>query len=127
MDTLNIFYIILLISASILCLALIVYINRITNTIKNIEAEIKDLSVQIKPLITTTTELSEKLNYISGEAKSQVNLVKEIIGKVIDRVEMILSLEEQLREGLEKPLTGLLKNLSAVSNGINAFWKTFTK
>lgn len=127
MDTANIFYIILLASASALCLALIFYFYKITNTIKNIEAEIKDLSVQIKPLITSTTELSEKLNFLSGEATSQVNLVKEIIGKVRDRVEMILSLEEQLREGLEKPLTGLLKNLSAMSNGISTFWKTFKK
>jgi uncharacterized protein YoxC len=127
MDIVSIFYIILLVSASILCLALIFYINKITNTIRNIEADIKDLSVQLKPLITASAELSEKLNYLSDEAKGQVSLVKETIGKVIDRVDMILSLEEELREGLEKPLTGLLKNLSAVSNGINAFWKTYTK
>jgi uncharacterized protein YoxC len=127
MDTVSIFYIILLISASILCLALIFYVNKITNAIKNIEAEIKDLSSQVKPLINASTELSEKLNYLSGEAKSQVGTVKEIISKVKDRVDMILSLEEQLRGSLEKPLTGLLKNLSAVSNGVNTFWKTFTK
>ena len=127
MDTVSIFYIILLISASILCLSLIYYINRITNSIKSIESEIKDLSDQIKPLIAAATDLSEKLNNLSAEAKGQVNLVKETIGKVIDRVDMILSVEEQLREGLEKPINGLIKNLSAVSNGITAFWKTFTK
>lgn len=127
MDTVSIFYIILLISASILCLSLIYYINRITNSIKSIESEIKDLSDQIKPLIAAATELSEKLNNLSAEAKGQVNLVKETIGKVIDRVDMILSVEEQLREGLEKPINGLIKNLSAVSSGITTFWKTFTK
>ncbi len=127
MDTVSIFYIILLLSASILCLALIYYINRITNSMKDIQSEIKELSDQIKPLIVSATELSDKINYLSAETKGQVNLVKETIGKVIDRVDMILSVEEQLREGLEKPINGLIKNLSAISNGITTFWKTFTK
>lgn len=127
MDTVSIFYIILLISASILCFALIYYLNRITNSIKEIESEIKDLSEKVKPLIDTSAELSEKLNYLSAEAEGQVNIVKETIGKVVDRVEAILSLEEELRKGLEKPLEGFVKNLSAVSNGISTFWKTFTK
>ncbi len=127
MDTVNIFYIVLLASASLLCLALVFYINKITNSIKLIEIEIKAISEQIKPLLETSVELSGKLNSLSDEAGNQVNIVKEIIGKVKDRVELILSLEEQLREGLEKPLTGLLKNLSAVSNGVSTFWKTFTK
>lgn len=127
MDTVSIFYIVLLASASILCLALIFYINKITTSIKFIEIEIKAISEQVKPLIETSAELSEKLNSLSDEAVSQVTIVKEIVGKVKDRVELILSLEEQLREGLEKPLTGLLKNLSAVSNGVSTFWKTFTK
>jgi uncharacterized protein YoxC len=127
MDTVSIFYIILLISASVLCLALIFYINRITGSIKDIELEIKELSGQLKPLITTLTELSDKLNALSAEARGQVGIVKETIRKVKDRVDMILSFEEQLREGLERPLSGLLKNISAVSNGITTFWKTFTK
>ena len=127
MDTVSVFYIILLISASILCLALIFYINRLTNSVKVIESEIKDLSEQVKPLIINANELSEKLNNLSAQANGQMNTVKETIGKVKDRVEMILSLEEELREGLEKPLNGLLTNLSAISNGITTFWKTFTK
>jgi uncharacterized protein YoxC len=127
MDTLSVFYIILLCSASILCLALIFYINRITNSIKDIQSEIKDLSEQVKPLINTATELSEKINYLATEAEDQAVTIKETIGKVIDRVEKILALEEQFREGLEKPLNGFLKNLSAVSNGVSTFWKTFTK
>jgi uncharacterized protein YoxC len=127
MDTVSVFYIILLISASILCLALIFYLNRITNSIKEIETGIKDLTEQLKPLFNTANELSEKLISLTDEAKEQVSTVKETIGKVRDRVEKILSLEEHFREGLERPVNGLLKNLSAVSNGINTFWKTFTK
>lgn len=127
MDTVNVFYIILLISASLLCLALIYYINKITNIIKDINAEIKDVSDQLKPLIEEAKDLSENLNSLSAEAKDQLNIAKEIIGKVKDRVDMILSLEEQIRKGLEKPVDGILKNLSAVSNGITTFWKTFKK
>ena len=127
MDIVNIFYIILLLSASVLCIGLVFYLNRITNSIKDIENRFNDLAEQLKPFIITATELSEKLNYLSGEVKGQISIIKGTISKVTDRVDKILSLEEQLREGLERPIFGLLKNLSAVSNGINTFWRTFTK
>ena len=122
MDTVSIFNIILLISASLLCFALIFYLHRITNSIRDVQVDIRDLSEKIKPLIETSAELTEKLNDLSAEAKGQVTIVKETIGKVVDRVEAILALEEELRKGFEKPLNGLLTNLSAVSNGISTFW-----
>src|SRR5574338_1057154 len=103
MDIVNIFYIILLISASILCIGLVFYLNRITNSIKDIENRFNAMAEELKPFITAATELSEKLNYLSGEVKGQIGIIKGTISKVTDRVDKILSLEEQFREGLERP------------------------
>ena len=127
MNFVSIFSIILLACASVLCIALVIYINRITKTIKDIKSEVQDLSSEIKPLIASTTNLSEKLNRISTEASEQINITKGIVNKFNDRVDTILDLEEKVREGFAGPVLGLIKNISAISNGINTFWNAYKK
>jgi uncharacterized protein YoxC len=125
MDAETIFYILLLLSASILCIGAVIYIGRITKSVKEIEADIKDLSLQIKPLIASTTNLSEKLNYISEQAKGQLLTTKSIVDDFRDRADKILSLEEKIRHGIEEPVNTVTKNLSAIVNGINTFWNAY--
>jgi uncharacterized protein YoxC len=127
MELINIFYIILLASASGLCVALIFSLYRISRSVGKIEIDIKDLTNQIKPLIASITNLSEKLNFISDEAKQPIILVKEVIEDIKDRINVILEFEEKLRKGVEGPLSKLLNSLSGVSNGINAFWDSYKK
>jgi uncharacterized protein YoxC len=127
MPLITIFYIILLVCASALCIALIVYLNRITKSIKQIEVKVNDLSTELKPLITSTTELTGRLNDLSDDAREQVDSVKNIITAVQDRVDVILDFEESVRGGLEQPIKGLLKNLSAFYNGVNTFVNAYKK
>jgi len=125
MNAESIFYILLLISASILCIAAVIYIGRITKSIKEIEADIKDLSLQIKPLIASTTNLSEKLNYITEQAKGQIHTTKSIVDDFRYRADKILELEAKIRHGIEEPVNTVTKNLSAIVNGINTFWNAY--
>ena len=127
MELVNIFYIILLASSSGLCIALIIYLYRITRSVNKIELDIKDLTRQIKPLIASTTNLSEKLNFISDEAKQPIIIVKEVVEDIKDRIDVILEFEEKLRKGVEGPLTKLLNSISGISNGINAFWDSYKR
>jgi uncharacterized protein YoxC len=127
MDLVNIFYIILLASASGLCISLIIYLYRITRSVSKIEIDIKDLTNQIKPLIASTTNLSEKLNFISDEAKQPIIIVKEIVEDIKDRINVILEYEEKIRKGVEGPLTKLLNSVSGISNGVNAFWDSYKR
>ena len=127
MDFVFIFQIILLISASALCIYLIIYFNRITKSISSIEEDIKNLAEDIKPLIKSTTALSNNINNIAENAKSQVDITKSIVTDVKDRVDLMLGFEERIREGVEGPVIGLIKNLSAITKGIDTFWKTYKK
>ena len=127
MELVNIFYIILLASSSGLCIALIIYLYRITRSVSKIEIDIKDLTDQIKPLIASTTNLSEKLNIISDEAKQPIIIVKEVVEDIKDRIDVILEFEEKLRKGVEGPLSKLLNTVSGISNGINAFWDSYKR
>ena len=127
MELVNIIYIILLASASGLCIALIFALYRITRSIGKIEIDIRDLTNQIKPLIASTTNLSEKLNFISDEAKQPIIIVKEVVEDIKDRIDVILEFEDKLRKGVEGPLTKLLNSISGISNGINAFWDSYKR
>ena len=127
MERVNIFFIILLASSSGLCIALIIYLYRVTRSVNKIEIDIKDLTDQIKPLITSTTNLSEKLNFISDEAKQPIIIVKEVVEDINDRINLILEFKEKLIIGVEGPLTKLLNSLSGISNGITAFWNTYQR
>jgi uncharacterized protein YoxC len=127
MDFVFIFQIILLIAASVLCVYLIIYFNRITRSISSIEVNVKNLVEEIKPLLESTTALSNNINEITESAKSQVDMAKGIVTDVKDRVDLILGFEERIREGVEGPVIGLIKNLSAITKGIETFWKTYKK
>jgi uncharacterized protein YoxC len=124
-ETLNVMYIILLLCASALCIALIIYLYKITKSIKNIESEVRGLAVQAQPLLTSAGSFSEKLNNIAEEATGQVEVIKNIISDVKDHADKILELEAKVRKGIEDPVSDIIKNLSAILNGINTFWKTY--
>ena len=127
MEIANLFFIILLTSASGLCIALIFFLYKITRSINRIEIDIRDLTHQVKPLIASATNLSEKLKIISDEAQQPIMVVKEIVDDIKDRINVILELEEKLRRGVEGPLSKLLNSVSGVSNGINAFWDNYKR
>jgi uncharacterized protein YoxC len=125
MDALTVFYIILLLCASALCIALIFYLNRITKSIGRLEKEVSGIIDQAKPLIESAGSLSEKLNTIAEDAKEQVAVVKDIVSDFKEHTDKILALEEKVRRGIEDPVSDIIKNLSAIVNGINTFWKTY--
>ncbi len=125
MTVLTVFNLILLVCASALCIALIIYIGRITKSVKQIETQVTNLSGEMKPLIESVTDLSGKLTQLSDDANEQVDSVKHIISSVRDRVDVILDFEESIRGGLEPPIKGLVKNLSAFYDGVNTFINTY--
>ena len=127
MNVISVFSVILLACASVLCIALIVFLGRITRSIKAIQYEINDISTGMKPLIASATNLTEKLNRITDSADDQIEVVKKIVGKVNDRVDTILSLEEKIRSGFEGPALDILKTLSGVANGVSAFWNVLRR
>jgi uncharacterized protein YoxC len=120
-------YFILLASASVLCIALVVFLSRISRTVKDIETEMKDLTLEMKPLIASATNLSEKLNQLSESADDQLMVTRNIVTKVNNRVDTILDLEEKIRRGFEGPVLDFIKGFSAIANGISAFWNAYRR
>jgi len=124
MDTIEILTVILLISASALCVAMIYYIYQIVKSVHSISAEIQGLSYKLNPLIESTFVLSGKLTHITDEAESQLQISKSIVSDIRDRTDKILNIETKIRGRIEDAVVPLLTNFQALRNGISSFWKT---
>ena len=127
MNVVTVLTVIMLISASLLCIALIYYLYKITKSFEEIKNDVKEFAADMKPLIASTTELSEKLSSITSEARGQMQITRDMVMNVKHRVDMILGFEERIRRGIEEPVLGLVRNVSAVVNGVNAFWNAYKK
>ncbi|MFN3871773.1 MAG: hypothetical protein ACK4R9_02110 [Ignavibacterium sp.] len=125
MDIIQILTAILLLSAAMLCIALIFYFKKIVGSMLELEREIKDLNTTLKPLISSTLELTKNLNEVSDTAKKQLQVSKSILEDVRYRVDKVLELEEKVRDGIDYAVTPLIQNLSAIGKGIETFWRKF--
>ena len=127
MDIINIFTVILLISASALCIALIFYLAKITNALNAMQKDINEISSEISNLMVNVSDLTEKISNIAENAEDQIQTSKNIVQSVKNRVDTILSLEERARGGIEGPLMTLVNNFRAIANGLNTFISHFKK
>lgn len=125
MDIIQILTAILIISAAMLCIALIFYFKRIVGSMTVVERELKDLNATLKPLINSTLELTKNLNEVSENAKKQLQVSKTIIDDIRYRVDKVLELEEKVRDGIDTAVTPLISNLTAFRRGIETFWRKF--
>jgi uncharacterized protein YoxC len=125
MDTIEILTVILLISSSVLCFALIYFIYQLVKSMHSIEANVKSTAVKLGPLIQSTLLLSEKLTHIAKEAESQLLITKSIVNNIRDRADRILSVETNIRNGIEDAVMPVLKKVNAVGKGIQSFWKKY--
>jgi len=125
MDTIQILTIVLIVSASALCIALIYYLNKIVKSVQSINKDINELSTNLKPLIKSYTELSDSLNKISSEAQDQFRISRSILNDFRDRADKLLSIEDKIRSGVEDAVMPLFKNLNAVGKGVETFWRNF--
>lgn len=125
MDIVQIFTIVLIVSATALCIALIFYLNKIVKSVQSVNNNIQKLSANLKPLIQSTLELSENLNKITFDAKDQLKISKSIISDFRERADKILSIENKIRSGVEDAVMPFVKNLHAIGIGVESFWRNF--
>jgi uncharacterized protein YoxC len=125
MDIVEIFTIVLIISATLLCIALIYYIGQVVKSVQSINKELNELSANLKPLLHSTTELSDTINKFTSEAKDQLRISKSILNDFRERADKLLSIEDKIRSGVEDAVMPLFKNVNAVGKGIETFWRSF--
>jgi len=125
MDIIQILTVVLIVSASALCIALIYYLNKIVKSVQSINKDMNELSANLKPLIQSATELSDHIYKITSEAKDQLRISRSILSDFRERADKLLSIENKIRSGVEDAVMPLFKNLNAVGKGVETFWRSF--
>ncbi|MCK9425983.1 MAG: hypothetical protein M0Q21_08105 [Ignavibacteriaceae bacterium] len=117
----QIFQVLLLASASVLCIALVFYIKRITKSFEKMQADISRMADEIHPMLHSFETLTHSVNKITTYAEEQMHSISWMVESVKSRVVNLLEVEKKIREGIEGPVQSLTTNLNAVKKGIAAF------
>ena len=125
MELTELLIVILLISASVLCIALIYFLHRIVKSVHSISINIQELSYKISPLVESTLELSNKINLITYEVDSQLQMTRSMLSSIREHVDKILNVETRIRSGIENAVMPIIKNVNAVGIGVGSFWKSY--
>jgi uncharacterized protein YoxC len=105
MNITEILTVILIISASALCIALINFRYQIGKSVRSIISIVKELSTEINPLLISIHKIFKKLNYMSTGIESKLQISRSIISNIRERADIILD--------------------NAVGKGIESFRRTY--
>jgi len=117
----QIFQVLLLASASVLCVALVVYVHHIAKSFEKMQADISRMADEIHPLLDSFETLSQSITKVTSYAEEQMSSITWIVESIKSRVVNLLVVEKRIREGIEGPVQNLTTNLNAVKKGIAAF------
>ncbi|MBN1398506.1 MAG: DUF948 domain-containing protein [Bacteroidetes bacterium] len=105
METLSeILKIVLLFSASALCIYLVVVLVRFNTFIKILQVEIIDLSKNLKPILENLNTVTDKLRLVASKVEDQVDMVHGVFLTFRRISDNITRLEENFQMHLEEPL-----------------------
>jgi uncharacterized protein YoxC len=113
-----------LLSASALCIYLIVVLVRFSALIQVLRSELVDLSTRLKPVLDNINAIAEKLRSVSAKVEDQVAMVHSMFVAFKKVTDNLVQFEERFQRRLEEPL---LRVSSLFSNVINRVITFFTR
>jgi uncharacterized protein YoxC len=120
----DIFIIILLISASVLCIYLVFTLKKLTESINVMQKDIDKLVSTTLPVLENLNQVSEKALRLTNMAEHQVNVIQSGIENFRSNFQQVFSFG---KAGSHNSLTDFITNLRAISKGIITFIKEFKK
>lgn len=102
----------------VLAVYLIVALKKITGSVKNIEKEISEVSDNLTPLISETSEVMKDLAVISENIKQDYNKARPIVTKTIRTVEDITHTLTKVKDGTTQVTKYLFPVVSGVSTAL---------
>lgn len=113
----------LLLSASALCIAIIVYIGRITRKIEEMQSDIKKISEQVSPLVDSLQLISRSVAELTEKLNKQVSDVEWIVSEIKDKIESIKNFSSFFRTGIEDRMKSLVGTLGFVKDKMQHLFK----
>ncbi len=116
--------------AAILIIAVICMIPvlfQIRRTALQVEKMMETIRLEIVPLSHNLTVLSHTVNGILKSVNRQVDRLEDSVIAVRDGAERLREFEEDLIDRVERPLIGISTLLSAVSRGVETFFRVLLR
>ena len=105
METLSeILNLVLLFSASALCIYLIVVLVRFKAFLQVLQIELIDLNKNLKPILENLNAVTDKLRLVAIKVEDQVDIIHGVFLAFRRITENITRLEEHFQQRLEEPL-----------------------
>ncbi len=124
----EIILVILMLAATSLCVAAIVFLYKLNLYFQNLNHHIEKISQDIPTLFKSFEKLTRSVEELSEQIKGQLVKTDWVIDQVKQRVEAIIRIEKQVSETFKQgPLGALLDNLGAMKKGLSSFFTTLAK
>ena len=120
----DIFIVVLLISASALCFYLIYTLKKLAESINVMQKDIDKLISTTIPVLENINQVSEKALRLTNMAEHQVDILQSRLESFKSNLQPLFSLG---KFGSHNSLTDFLTNLRAIFKGIITFIKEFNK
>jgi uncharacterized protein YoxC len=112
----------LLLSASALCIYLIVVLIRVNTLIEVLQRELVELNKNLKPVLENINVVTEKLRSITVKVDDQVNMVHGLFVAFRRVADNISQFEERFQQRLEEPLLRVSSLFSNIINRVISFF-----
>ena len=111
-----------LLSASALCIYLIVVLIRLKAVLETFQHEIVELNKYLKPLLENLTIVSDKMRAIASKIDDQVNMVNGVFAAFRRITDNVVRFEENIQDLQEKPFSQIGSVLSNLFGRFGSFF-----
>lgn len=125
MTFIDILLIILILSASTLCVFAIIYLKRITDQVEAVRKDVHEFISKTNPVVENLEVAARKANRIVSDIENYWEEIDTSIKNLRERITGFTSLKN-LRD-VEYPAKDLIKNIKAFVKGASAFWNAFKR
>ena len=121
MNIIDILLIILILSASTLCIFLIIYLKKLVDQVEAVRKDVRELVEKATPVLENLDDVTRRTNSIVSEVENYWKEIDSSIKKVRERISGLTSLKTFT--DAENPVSELIKNVKALTKGLIAFWQ----
>ncbi|MFZ1978861.1 MAG: DUF948 domain-containing protein [Bacteroidota bacterium] len=111
-----------LLSASALCIYLIVVLIRLKAVLETIQHEIVELNKYLKPVLENLAIISDKMRAIASKIDDQVNMINGVFVAFRRISDNIVRFEGNIQDILEKPFSQIGLMLSTIFSRFGSFF-----
>jgi len=118
----------LILSVSALCVYLIFFLKRTTQTLETLKNDIHRLADKADPVLSKLDSVSDSIKYVVDELKDHVLAFGDVLDQAKEKAESLLNIDKKIRTSIENsPIADLYRRLNSVSKGVSAFWNTYKR